>query len=903
LEPPVRRLQADRTEADASVGPRDAAGRRVAGHRTGGTIRRRVARILALPAVVVLVLLGVVAARQYQDLRAARATSESVTLTLGVQSLVHELQTERGITAGVLGGNPSFRNESAPARARTDGQRSALARQLGSGGEGSAAVRTALQQLDGLPTVRAATDSGAAGRAATFDFYTARIDALSAADVGLDRTTDERLRRGATALQALGDATEALAQERAFLNGVFSAGGFAPGEYVRFASMRASEQVALDRFGRFATADQKASLRYALSTGAAQETQYFEQVAVSAADGHHLVVNPQSWWSGLTTVLDDLNQLQQHVGSTIQVRAHDLREVATEQIAALLAAVLLCLLGSVYLAVLASRSITRPLAALAAEAESVAAERLPAAVERVQGGDGDQIPQPPEPVQIPDRATTEIRSVAAALDHLQSAAFGLATEQAVQRRSTIESLANLGRRNQNLIQRQLGFITSLEREEMDPAGLANLFELDHLATRMRRNAASLLVLVGASSLRQWNTGVSVADVIRAAVSEVEEYRRVSLRRVDEALVTGTSVGAVAHLLSELIENGLMFSPPDTEVEVQGRRLPEGYLVAITDQGIGMSTEELARANARLRGEGDFIAAPTRFLGHYVVGTLAAQTGIGVELLPSPVSGVTARVTLPGSLLGSLLPVEGGATVHATVTSDSVASGRAGLRRSVGAERQLPPADPFPRPPAPLEPLPTEPAAPPPAPARRAGPATPFSPIPPAAPVRPGPPEPSMSPSVPAAAAAPVPPMVEVADGNGRDIHPSEPVERTRNGLRKRVPRELRTVAAARSGSAAGRRGSQPDHHQPDQYQPDQYQPDRYRTDQAWPDQHRTIDLDAVADPFPPPPLPPAVDDSPIERGARLSALRDGIRRGQSSAPAAVPGGGPQQAHGQGGEPR
>ena len=139
----------------------------------------------------------------------------------------------------------------------------------------------------------------------------------------------------------------------------------------------------------------------------------------------------------------------------------------------------------------------------------------------------------------------------------------------MQRRDTIESLANLGRRNQNLIRRQLGFITSLEREEIDPAQLANLFELDHLATRMRRNAASLLVLVEASSPRQWSTSVPVADVIRAAVSEVEEYRRVALRRVDEAMVTGSAIGSIAHLLSELIENALTFSPPDTEVEVQG----------------------------------------------------------------------------------------------------------------------------------------------------------------------------------------------------------------------------------------------------------------------------------------------------------------------------------------------
>jgi hypothetical protein len=218
------------------------------------------------------------------------------------------------------------------------------------------------------------------------------------------------------------------------------------------------------------------------------------------------------------------------------------------------------------------------------------------------------------------------------------------------RRTTVESLANLGRRNQNLLRRQLAFITKLEREESSPTGLANLFELDHLATRMRRNAESLLVLVGAASPRQLSEPLMVPDVIRAAVSEVEEYRRVTLRRVDEALVAGSTVSGIAHMLAELIENGLSFSPPDMDVEIHGRRVGTGYLIAVTDQGVGMTPDDMRQANTRLRGEGDFITAPARFLGHYVVGRLAQQMGIDVQLTPSPVTGVTARILLPAEIL-------------------------------------------------------------------------------------------------------------------------------------------------------------------------------------------------------------------------------------------------------------
>jgi hypothetical protein len=329
-----------------------------------------------------------------------------------------------------------------------------------------------------------------------------------------------------------------------------------------------------------------------------------------------------------------------------------LQEQATLRMGVLGGVVLACLAGAVYLAVVASRSIARPLAVLAAEANRMAGERLPEAVRRATAGDGDD---PPQSVPVPAESSAEVRQVADAFDRVQATAYALATEQATLRRSTTESLANLGRRNQNLLRRQLGFITRLEREESDPAGLANLFELDHLATRMRRNAESLLVLVGAASLRQWSEPLPIADVIRAAVSEVEEYRRVTLRRVDDTMVAGAVVSGVAHMLAELVENGLTFSPPDADVEIQGRRIGDSYLIAITDQGIGMSAADLAVANQRLRGEGDFLGAPARFLGHYVVGRLAVDLGVEVQLTPSPVTGVTARLTLPAPLLAPSAP--------------------------------------------------------------------------------------------------------------------------------------------------------------------------------------------------------------------------------------------------------
>ncbi|MBB2946881.1 signal transduction histidine kinase [Actinoplanes lutulentus] len=615
--------------------------------RAGGTIRRRVVRTLALPVATTLVLLTIVAVGEIGNYRSASATARAVTIDLAVQELIQGLQDERGLTAGLLGGNDGFRAELLPARDQVDLRRTEVEGLLEDDGVVEQRAAAAVLQLDGLAGVRAGTDTGSGERAATFAFYSARIADLGNLDFDLDGTSDEELSRGAAALEALGDIKEATAQERAFLNGVFSASGFKRGEFLQFVTMRSTKDAALTAFDRYANSTERAARDYALDTGAAREAAYFEEVALLSGDGKYLQVNPQSWWSAQTTVLDDMLQLEHHIGSVITARATTLEDEATVRMGVLLGAVLVCLAGSVWLATVASRSVARPLSVLANEANRLASTQLPEAVQRAATGDSTA---PPSSVRVPRGASIEVKLVADAFDRVQATAYSLATEQATLRRTTAESLANLGRRNQNLLRRQLGFITKLEREESNPTGLANLFELDHLATRMRRNAESLLVLVGAASPRQLSDPLQVSDVIRAAVSEVEEYRRVTLRRVDDTLVNGTGVSGIAHMLAELIENGLAFSPPDVDVEIHGRRIGGTYLIAVMDQGIGMSPADMQRANERLRGEGDFITAPARFLGHYVVGRLALQMGIDVQLTPSPVTGVTARITLPAELL-------------------------------------------------------------------------------------------------------------------------------------------------------------------------------------------------------------------------------------------------------------
>jgi hypothetical protein len=296
-----------------------------------------------------------------------------------------------------------------------------------------------------------------------------------------------------------------------------------------------------------------------------------------------------------------------------------------------------------------ARSMARPMELLERSARDVAEQQLPGVVERLQQAqEVDLAATQAKPVPI--RSRDEIGRVAQAFNSVHEVAIRVATEQAALRRSIGDMFVNLARRSQRLIDRQLNFIEELERDENDPDELGKLFQLDHMATRMRRNAENLIVLSSAESARRWSEPVQLADMIRAAISEVEEFTRVQQITVDEVRVSGHAVNDVVHLLAELIENATAFSPPDTVVRIAGQVTPNGHLVEIEDCGIGMNDEQLAAANERLADPPMFDFALSRLLGFFVVGRLAQRYGIKVQLRHSWYGGVTALVLIPPSLL-------------------------------------------------------------------------------------------------------------------------------------------------------------------------------------------------------------------------------------------------------------
>ncbi|GAA2242729.1 hypothetical protein GCM10010413_51790 [Promicromonospora sukumoe] len=295
---------------------------------------------------------------------------------------------------------------------------------------------------------------------------------------------------------------------------------------------------------------------------------------------------------------------------------------------------------SIITALVIARRLVSPLRRLT-QAAGVVRDRLPTLVEQVSvPGQGPSIDLDPISVESSD----EIGQLAAAFNDVNRTTIDVAREQAALRGSIAEMFVNVARRDQVLLNRQLAFLDDLERSEEDPSTLSNLFRLDHLATRMRRNAESLLVLAGIDSGRRVRQPMPVSDVIRTASSEIELYDRVRLNLVVDPMMLGHNALNAAHLLAELLENATMFSEPHTPVEVTTARDEQFITVVVRDHGLGMNPEEVAEANRKVASHAASDAVGAQRLGLYVVGRLSDRLGAQVAFGPGE-GGTGTEVTV------------------------------------------------------------------------------------------------------------------------------------------------------------------------------------------------------------------------------------------------------------------
>ena len=321
-----------------------------------------------------------------------------------------------------------------------------------------------------------------------------------------------------------------------------------------------------------------------------------------------------------------------------------------------------------------TRSITRRIKRVSDGAHAVAVEQLPALVSALRDPKG--LTALPEARPIIDAGTDEVGDLAASFMAVQRTLGEVAAEQmAVMRRGVSDIFVTLARRNRTLIDRQLALLDTLEHDVDDPRTLADYFQLDHLATRMRRNAENLLVLAGSDSHTGRMSSMRIDDVVRAAISEVEDYRRIEVLSVQHLAIRGSAIADLAHLLAELLDNAAACSPPNTTVRVSGHGTAEGYVVTISDDGLGMTPDRLATMNELLANPPVVGLSVEPTLGLSVVSLLAAKHQIRVTLAPGA-PGITVRVVLTPAVFDhsptEVAPMSGPHEVETSVVAVPVA---------------------------------------------------------------------------------------------------------------------------------------------------------------------------------------------------------------------------------------
>ncbi|MBV8992568.1 MAG: nitrate- and nitrite sensing domain-containing protein, partial [Pseudonocardiales bacterium] len=466
----------------------------------------------------------------------------------------------------------------------------------------------------------------------------------------------------AAAVHELLAGREQIARQHAIVSAALYTNRLGPGqtEDLRTAAVRLTTD--LDAIRATLGPTERANAIAAIGPDAELSRQRLLQLVINRGSaGQPLNTSPEDWDRRSALVVDNIAAVEKGLRQRIDQTAQGLLD-RVRAAAGLNSVILFSALGlGVLVGILVTRALLRPLSVLKRTALDVADRRLPEAMARIRDGEAPEAMIEPVPVGTRE----EIGQVARAFDEVHSQAVRLASEQAELRANVNDIFVNLSRRTQGLVERQLKLIDRLESGEQDPQQLDNLFQLDHLATRMRRNSENLLVLAGNDPTNRSGRPVRLIDILRAAVSEVEQYQRLVLQQPPAVLVLGRAANDLVHLLAELLDNATQFSPPESHVMVSSDVTTDGGVtIEVADRGVGMTDEELSEANQRLASHVVVDASVSRRMGLFVVGRLAGRHGIEVQLRRGDAGvGIWATVLMPVRLVRMAVePVEPPATV-------------------------------------------------------------------------------------------------------------------------------------------------------------------------------------------------------------------------------------------------
>ncbi len=499
-----------------------------------------------------------------------------------------------------------------------------------------------------LQALRSAVGSGSIGRTAAINDYSAIMaDGLRVAEQSLQETyVSQSLAITARAEASLYGAEMVALEENDVYSGDAMAGQLTAPDQKEFAQLAGLRQYLVQDAVPQLDAEASGLLRQEVPPGLATALTSQEN-AIIAAPGTKPAVPLKVWQGTLGSYASHLEVVLTKSPAWIQsqVTSSARRALTTLIVAASLG--LLAVIASIIFSLLMGRRMMRRLTGLRQAALELAHDRLPQVLARLR--DGETVDVDAE-APAAEAGGDEIDQVSQAFDTIHRAAVTAAVDETNLRRGINQVFRNLARRSQVLLHRQLSVLDGMERRAEEPDQLEDLFRIDHLTTRMRRHAEGLIVLAGDSTGRGWRQPVRFIDVLRAAVSEVEDYTRVRVEVRSTAALAGPAVADVVHLQAELIENATVYSPPGTVVRVQGEVVGHGFCVEVEDRGLGMDAEQLAEINHKLAGVPAFDLAGSDRMGLFVAGRLAHRHGISVALRSSVYGGTTAVVIIPAKLV-------------------------------------------------------------------------------------------------------------------------------------------------------------------------------------------------------------------------------------------------------------
>ncbi|MER7457161.1 nitrate- and nitrite sensing domain-containing protein [Micromonospora sp. NPDC126480] len=587
--------------------------------------------------------------------------------------LVHRLQDERTAAIRLLGLRPNAPKETRDARRatyeeaakRVDEAKGPYSRQRAEVEDLPSAFESQLRFIDrtltDLPGIRSQVLNARLGRdQATKEYEQLLADLLNIRDSATQLASDTELSDRMRAATALARNKEYMAQQRDVVHEAIFQGQLTPDLRNTYISTYTGQLQWEETFKSIAgRADQEYFEQTVAGPDSREAISYNGNLRglSQARDLSAAGFTPDQWNNAMTAYAGLFRQVEARIDGDAVAVADDIRSDVQRQVFLETGLLLSMLLLAILFAYLVARSMARSLRDLRQGALSIAQYGLPQAVARlrdpqVAGGQltpvqlANQIAEP-----LPVRSKDEFGQVTEAFNAVHLEAVRTAAEQAALRASVATMFVNLARRSQILVDRLIGHLDRLERGEEDPDRLAELFQLDHLATRMRRNDENLLVLAGADSTRVQREPAALIDVLRAAQSEVEHYTRIEFGVIDRDIeVAAHAVNDLVHLVAELFDNATAFSPPDSQVVVEARRVGDRASLYVEDRGIGISPDQLRELNEKLATPPQVDVAVSRMMGLVVVARLASRHGVKVELRPGADRGTVADVTLPTSVL-------------------------------------------------------------------------------------------------------------------------------------------------------------------------------------------------------------------------------------------------------------